>query len=85
MCMEVRVIEPVIVPDVFASDLLKIEFLGPNVRFVLGVNHYEGSEVDHLVVAKVVMPIEAIPDAIKRVLAALATYEWNRIKPKLAS
>lgn len=61
------------VHDVYASDLGRIEMLGPNVRFIFYVDrfHEEGSAPDHLSVAKLVMPRAVIYSAIQRTFFAL--------------
>lgn len=61
------------VPDVFASDLTRVEILGQNVRFILHVEQSadDGAPKENVVVAKIVMPLAVIPSAIQRVLFAI--------------
>lgn len=66
-------IETVPVTDVFASDLARVEILGSNARFILFAKHFpeEGAAAIHVVVAKIIVPVDVIPAAIARVLFAL--------------
>lgn len=60
-----------LVPETFTSGLSHVELIGGGcARFVLYSNQSNGEAVDRLVVARIVMPLEAVPDAIRKALAA---------------
>ncbi|WP_135918326.1 hypothetical protein, partial [Mesorhizobium sp. M4B.F.Ca.ET.150.01.1.1] len=61
-----RLTEPAVVADIFASGLGRIDILnGGFARFVMYVERpREDGSIEYRVVAKFVMPLTAIPDAI---------------------
>lgn len=67
---QVAMIEPCPVLDTYVSNIGQIEILDCNVRFTLYVNR--GSEKE--IVARIIMPIDAVPSAIAYTVAALGGY-----------
>ena len=67
-------VEPVPIQDVFVSGIAEIEIIGPCARFILYVDQHPIGDGDagreRVVVAKVVMPVEAIPPAIRLMMLA---------------
>lgn len=68
-----RMVEPIAVVDCFVSGLGAVEILqGGNARFILYVDQINADgEVEHVIVQKTVMHIEAVPEAISMTWAAL--------------
>lgn len=67
-------IEPVAVPDVFVSGLSHIEQLeGGNLRFVCYISTpMPNGEREYAIAAKIVIPVESVPDAIQKAMEAAA-------------
>lgn len=69
-------VEPVPVPDVFITGIAKVEITGHNARFYLYVdqNSFDpGREPDKFIVAKIIIPLENLPEAIKIATEASVT------------
>jgi hypothetical protein len=67
--------ENIPIQDIFCSGLGAIELLeGGCVRFYLYVSQMAdaGEETDRVVAARIVMPLEAVPDAVQRTINATA-------------
>lgn len=65
-----KLVEPFAVIDIFVSGVAAVEILKGNlIRFIHCVDQTnEAGEIEHIVVAKIVMPLESVDEA--RVLAA---------------
>ena len=67
-------VEPVPIQDVFVSGIGEIEIIGPCARFILYVDQHPIGDGDiaqeRVVVAKIVMPMEAIQPAIGLMMLA---------------
>ncbi|MGE0290391.1 MAG: hypothetical protein AB7I42_25090 [Bradyrhizobium sp.] len=76
-------VEIAVVPDTFVSGLAHIEDIGGGcLRFVCFVCQ----DGDRIVAARIVMPADALPDAIKKALAASAGHYAGQVAgllPKL--
>jgi hypothetical protein len=63
------VVEPFVVQDTLATDLVRIEELkGGLMRFVFAVDQFNGSDMEKVVVSKVVMSTDAAREAAKSTL-----------------
>lgn len=87
--MEHLLIEPAIVPDVFASGLAEIEDLGDgnNYRFTFYVQqktpqNYSGI-IEYVVVARIIMPVIAIHEAVRATMRVMGIQCEERVR-KLA-
>lgn len=72
--MELLLCEPAIVPDTFVSGLAEAEDLGDgNFRFTLYTNQksYRDGTIEHVIVARLVMPAPAILASIKTTMKAM--------------
>lgn len=58
--------------DVFACGLGAIEIMGPVVRFCFYAEQTTMGARERVVVAKIVMPLSAVPDGVHQTLAALS-------------
>lgn len=67
-----KIIEPIAVIDCYADGLGAVQIMkGGNARFVMYVDQInEHGVVEHIVVAKVVMPVCSVPEAIAMAWAA---------------
>lgn len=66
-------IDPDRVPDVFAEGVASIEMIGATcLRWTLYATHHFGADVEHIVVARIVMPAHMVPTAIKQTTAVLS-------------
>jgi hypothetical protein len=61
---EERISEPYPVSDQYVSKLSAIEHTGQNLRFVLTTSRDREGLIEHEIVARIVMPVEAILPAI---------------------
>lgn len=74
--------EPIAVPDVFVSGLSHIEMIGGGcVRFVCySIRlHEDGTEGTPVIVAKIVMPLDALPDAISKAMGTLTSVTISKV------
>ena len=80
MCKAVA-IEPIPLSDVFCMGIAKIEVIGPNARFFMYADQgsLDGDGADRVIVAKFILPVEAIPKCIKQALDATAGYAVEAI------
>lgn len=68
-------VEPVAITDVYCSGIAKIEALGPCARFTLYVDSTVPEADDapcRSVAIKIVIPVEALPAAIRQAVSFLA-------------
>lgn len=66
--------EPAIVPDIFVSGLAEAEDLGDgNFRFTMYTKQRSltGGEIEHVVVARLIMPAPAVMASIKATMKAM--------------
>lgn len=61
------VVEPVVIPDVFVTHLVRTEKIGPTTRLVLAVPH------DHtlVVTAKIILPDSALQDIAEQLMGLI--------------
>lgn len=71
-CEDNSLVECGIIPDTYMSGVGKVEILGPNARIWLYVDQESSGRTERIVVAKIIVPLESIPGAIKVVLIATA-------------
>lgn len=66
-----ELIEPVIIPDTFVSGLSHVEHVGGGcLRFVLYVDRIIDGVACRMIVDRIIMHADALPDAISKALAA---------------
>lgn len=78
---QVAIVEASHILDTFATELSGVERLGSCVRFTLtSIQHSPGGEYERVVVAKIVIPLDAVPAAIRLTLKELClpTLEFMR-------
>lgn len=77
-----RLAEPIAVLDTFTSGLGRVEVMkGGCVRFIVYVEStMEDGTVENIVVAKIVMPLDAVPDAIAMAGSATASTVLHSIR-----
>lgn len=77
-----KLAEPIAILDTFTSGLGRVEIMkGGCARFILYAEMtLESGEVENVVVAKIVMPIDAVPEAIGMASAATASTLVGSIK-----
>jgi hypothetical protein len=68
--------EPVVIPDIFASGLARIEDIGGgNFRFTFYTNQrstvYPDERSEHIVVERLIMPLSAVQQAVQATLIAM--------------
>ena len=75
---QLQLSEPYPVSDTYADGVGKIESTGRNLRLVFFTNREkDDEEVDHEIVARVVLPVEAYLPAIQAILRAAAFREMD--------
>lgn len=81
------VIELTPMPDVFCMGIAKIEIIGPCARFSLFCDQTPcgGGPVERHIVAKFVLPLEAIPECIRQAVEATASHTVGVIAGKISS
>jgi hypothetical protein len=75
MCKAIA-IEPIPLSDTFCMGIAKIEIIGPNARFFMYSDQASLNDagIERVIVAKFVLPVEAIPKCIKQALDATASH-----------
>lgn len=75
----VPMIEPIPIQDTFVLGIGAIEILGPCARFVLYSEQTSAAETapENIIVCKIVIPIDAVPDCINFTVRTLAA-KWTR-------
>jgi hypothetical protein len=80
-----RLIEPFSVLDVFVSGLGEIENVGGGcVRFTFYTIHHTDGVEERVVAAKIIMPIDAVPEAMLRTSKSVGiglAMELRRVSP----
>lgn len=79
-------IEPMPVLDIFGCGLGSIEIVGPCARFVVYVEQdVPGADFNpqRVVVAKIVLPLDAVPAAISMTTAKLANHWLSETIPRM--
>ena len=70
--MEAPIVEASHVLDTFATELAHVEKIGSCVRFTLTTEHHiPGDGLERVVVAKIVLPIDAVAPGIKKTVLTL--------------
>lgn len=76
--VEVPIVEIRHVLDIFATELAQVEKIGSCVRFTLTTEHRDpDGELERIVVAKVVLPADAVPPAIRKTILTLMLSQAN--------
>jgi hypothetical protein len=71
--MEMPLVEPVAVPDIFVSGLGKIEDIGGCLRFTFYAYEQTGSEIVRVVKLRLCMVPDAVSSAAAKAIAAVDT------------
>lgn len=82
-CIDVPLVEPNAVPDIFCSGLARIEDVGGNLRFTFFAYQRpiagDAHDIERVVVARLVLTAEAVTSAAISALAATGTAIFDRI------
>ena len=71
-------VEPIAVPDDFVSGIGRIEFVGKYaIRFSLYAEHIpiDGSSPVRVMVRKIIIPIDTLPKAVRKMLRFMALHD----------
>lgn len=82
MCQHPVVIEPTPIGDTFVTGVARIEILGHNARFYLHVdqNSFDpGRPPDRFIVAKIVVPLDSLPEMIRQTLAVTVAEATSKL------
>lgn len=75
---EVPIVEASHILDIFATELSHVEKIGSCVRFTLTTEHRSpDGEIERIVVAKIVLPLDAVPPAIRKTILELMLSQAN--------
>lgn len=79
-----QLLELKVVQDIFATGCGKVEILGSCARFWMYVDQEapNGSAPDRVVVAKIMMPIECVPEALRISSAGISSQDPKTIMAK---
>jgi hypothetical protein len=82
---EIAITEPIAIQDVFCMGIASIEIMGPNARFFMYADQTPvgGGPVERHIVAKLVLPIENIPECIRKAIEATASHTVVTITKKI--
>lgn len=74
-------VEPIALADIFCSGIAKIEIIGPCARFFMYADQASLTDgtAERVIVAKFVLPIEAIPECIRQAIEATSSYAVGQI------
>lgn len=80
----VPLIEPCPVPDTFTSGLARAEVHGNIIHFILYAEHSDAEgKPERVIVARILMPKEAVPAAIRMALQTVSNDYIDRYMPGL--
>lgn len=76
---QVPLMEPVPIQDTFVSRLVRVEVHGSVVHFILGTDHTDAcGNAECVISARIVMPKEAVPAAVRMALQAVSNDFMDR-------
>lgn len=80
----VPLIEPCPVPDTFCTGLARAEVHGNIIHFILYAEHCDAEgRIERVIVARILMPKESVPAAVRMALHAVSNDYIDRYMPDL--
>jgi len=74
-------IEPIPLQDIFCMGVAKVEIIGPCARFFMYADQatFRSDVIERVIVAKFVVPLEAIPECIRKAVEATAGHAIGQL------